>query len=350
MQSNPLAATPESCFWGFLDAAQPAVCAVRPGTTLTVETVTHHAGDAPDLMMDPGIEAIWAAITEAERGPGVHVMTGPIDVESARAGDVLRVELLAMRPRGRHGSNCAANWGLLYDRFGKERITIYELDDGAADEFPATARPLFGFDFDARELYDVPGVVSPVDPAKRQPFSRPVAVPVRPHLGVMGVSPNEPGRRSSVPPGCFGGNVDNWRFGPGATVYYPVFHDGAGFYVGDPHFAQGDGEICGTAIEASLDVDLRLSVLAGVSIGAPVLETATHWFTHGFGEDLYAATRMAAEQMLILLVDAAGFTADDAYSLASVAVDLGITQVVDGTLGCHAAVAKSICGPLLPEV
>ena len=70
----------------------------------------------------------------------------------------------------------------------------------------------------------------------------------------MGVAPGEPGRRSSIPPGVFGGNVDNWRFGPGVTVRYPVFHEGAGFFVGDPHFAQGDGEICGTAIEASLDV------------------------------------------------------------------------------------------------
>jgi acetamidase/formamidase len=348
MTATRLAATPDTCFWGYLDAAQPAVCRVEPGTMLTVEAVTHHAGDAPDLLMDAGIEAIWEAIDEAQRGPGVHVMTGPIEVVGAEAGDVLRVELLAMRPRLRHGSNCAANWGLLYDRFAKERITIYALDDGAADEFPATARPIFGFDFDARARYDVPGVVSPVDPTKRQPFSSPVAVPVRPHLGVMGVAPNEHGRRNSIPPGCFGGNVDNWRFGPGAIVYYPVFHGGAGFYVGDPHLAQGDGEICGTAIEASLDVDLRLSVLRGVTIGAPVLETSTHWFTHGFGDDLDAAMRMAAEQMLALLVDAAGFSADDAYSLASVAVDLGVTQVVDGTLGCHAAVAKSISGPLLP--
>ena len=93
----------------------------------------------------------------------------------------------------------------------------------------------------------------------------------------------------------FGGNVDNWRFGPGVTVRYPVFVEGAGFFVGDPHFAQGDGEICGTAIEASLDVRLRLSVERGVTIPSPLLETATHWFTHGFGDDLDAAMRMAAE-------------------------------------------------------
>ncbi len=163
----------------------------------------------------------------------------------------------------------------------------------------------------------------------------------------MGVAPAEVGRRSSIPPGPFGGNVDNWRFGPGASVYYPVSQNGAGFYVGDPHFAQGDGEICGTAIEASLDVRLRLTALGGLSIETPVLETETHWFTHGFGDDLDAAMRMAAETMLKQLVDRVGFTADEAYSLASVAIDLGVTQVVDGTLGCHAGIAKAIVGNLL---
>ncbi len=140
----------------------------------------------------------------------------------------------------------------------------------------------------------------------------------------------------------FGGNVDNWRFGPGATVHYPVFTEGAGFYVGDPHFAQGDGEICGTAIEASLDVRLRLSLADDLPVTAPLLKTDTHWFTHGFGDGLDEAMAMAAEQMLTLLVDKGGFTMDEAYSLASVAIDLGVTQVVDGTVGCHAGVAASI--------
>ena len=113
----------------------------------------------------------------------------------------------------------------------------------------------------------------------------------------MGVAP-EGERRSSIPPGVFGGNVDNWRFGPGATVHYPVLAEGAGFYVGDPHFAQGDGEICGTAIEASLDVTLRLSIADDVSATAPLLRTSTHWYTHGFGNGLDEAMTMAADQML----------------------------------------------------
>jgi acetamidase/formamidase len=318
---------------------------------VTIEAVTHHSGDAPDLLMDDGIRAVWAGIPEAARGPGVHIMTGPLHVDGATECSTLRVDLLAMRPRLRHGANCAAHWGLLFDAMGKERITIYELEDGEGDDaFGPTARPLFGFDFTARERYDVPGTISEPSSVERQAFhrpgGRPVRVPVRPHLGVMGVAPPGSERRSSIPPGVFGGNVDNWRFGPGATVYYPVFHEGAGFYVGDPHFAQGDGEICGTAIEASLDVTLRLTTVTALAITAPILETATHWYTHGFGDDLDAALRMAAEEALRLLVDRAGFSTDDAYSLASVAVDFGITQVVDGTLGCHAAIAKNLVGHL----
>ena len=345
-----LTATPDTCFWGYLSSDELPVLQVESGAELTIEAVTHHSGDAPDLLMDDGVRAIWDGIPESDRVPGVHIMTGPIEVVGACPGDTLRVEILDMRPRLQHGSNCAANWGLFHDVFGKERITIYELDAPAdgGDGFGHLARPVFGFDFTARELYDLPGVLSEPDPSARQPFApgREVAVPVRPHVGVMGVAPEAPGRHSSIPPGVFGGNVDNWRFGPGATVYYPVFHEGAGFYVGDPHFAQGDGEICGTAIEASLDVTLRLSVVRDLPVEAPTLFTGSHWYTHGFGDDLDTAMRMAAEQMLEFLVDRGGFTMDEAYSLASVAIDLGITQVVDGTVGCHAGVASSIIGPV----
>lgn len=340
--SHRLPATAGTCFWGFFDRDLPPSLHVEPGTVIDVEAVTHHAGDAPDLLMDDGIRELWAAIPEAERGPGVHVMTGPVHVAGASPGDVLAVRILDMAPRLPYGSNCAANWGLLYERFGKERITIYELEGATGTSFGDVARPAFAFDFTARPLYDVPGWVTEPDPSSRQPFSRPVRIPVRPHFGVMGVAPEAPGQHSSIPPGVHGGNVDNWRLGPGATMYYPVFADGAGLYVGDPHFAQGDGEICGTAIEASLQARIQVDVVRDLSIGAPVLETSTHWYCHGFGDDLDAAMRMAAEQALQLLVDRCGLTMDDAYSVASVALDLGITQVVDGTVGAHAAIDRSI--------
>jgi acetamidase/formamidase len=340
-----LAATPSTCVWGYIDRDTPPVLEVDPGDIIEIEAVTHHAGDAPDLMMDDGIRAIWDGIAETDRGPGVHVLTGPIAVRGAKPGDTLMVRILDMHPRLPFGSNCAANWGLLYDEFGKERITIYELvDPGAAsgETFGALAEPRFAFDFTTRPLYDIPGVVTPPDPTSREPFSRAVHVPVRPHFGVMGVAPAEPGRHSSIPPGVFGGNVDNWRIGPGATACYPVFTEGAMLYVGDPHFAQGDGEICGTAIEASLTARIQVWVEPELAVTSPLLETPGAWFTHGFGAGLDAAMRMAAKQMLWLMQTHLQLSADDAYSLASVAMDLGVTQVVDTTLGCHAGLSRAI--------
>jgi acetamidase/formamidase len=342
---HQLVATPETCFWGFIDRATPPVLEVDSGDIIEIEAVTHHAGDAPDLLMDDGIRAIWHGIAEPDRGPGVHVMTGPIAVRGALPGDTLVVRILDMRPRLPYGSNCAANWGLLYDEFGKERITIYGLTDESAvgsGGFGSIAEPMFAYDFTTRPLYDIPGVVTPADPSSRQPFGRAVHVPVRPHFGVMGVAPATPGRHSSIPPGSFGGNVDNWRIGPGATACYPVSTEGALLYVGDPHFAQGDGEICGTAIEASLTARVQVWIEPALGVTAPLLETTEAWFTHGFGTYLDEAMRMAAKQMLWLMQTHLQLTADDAYSLASVAMDLGVTQVVDAVLGCHAAIGRGI--------
>jgi acetamidase/formamidase len=336
-----LVATPETVYWGYIDRHEPARLTVRSGDTIEVDAITHHAGDAPDLLMDDGIRAIWAGIAEADRGPGVHILTGPIAVEGAEVGDTLVVRILDMKPRLAHGSNCAANWGLLYKTFAKERITIYGLDEVGPD-FCSHAHPEFAFDFTARPMYDLPGVISEPDPAARQPFSRAVSVPVRPHFGVMGVAPAESGKLSSIPPSVFGGNVDNWRVGPGATMCYPVFTPGGNLYVGDPHYAQGDGEICGTAIEASLTATIQVGIIKGIGNTSPLLETASHWYTHGFGVDLDEAMTMAAEQMIWLMRTHLGLSADDAYSLSSVAMDLGVTQVVDGTLGCHAGVARDI--------
>jgi acetamidase/formamidase len=170
-------------------------------------------------------------------------------------------------------------------------------------------------------------------------------VPLRPHFGVGGVAPREPGRINSIPPGEFGGNIDNWRFGPGAAMYCPVFHPGALCYLGDPHMAEGDAELSGTAIEASANAVVQLTVRKDLTLTSPMLETPTHWIAHGFDEDLNRAMKAAARALLDFLVEHRGLSRDDAYSLISVAGDFGVTQVVDQRQGVHGMIAKGLFVP-----
>src|SRR5919204_3630446 len=359
---HELAATPKTCFWGFFDKSLPPVLRVRSGDIVYVETLTHQAGDAPDLLMDDGVRAVYGAITPDQRGPGVHIMTGPVFVEGAMPGDTLEVQVLGVSPRLPYGTNIAAWWGYLYKDFNKERITIYKFDVSTR-----LARAAFAFDYKTTPLYTHPGIITPPDTAARQPVMGNVIVPLRPHLGVMGVAPEEPGKINSIPPWRFGGNIDNRRVGAGATMYYPVFNEGALFFAGDPHMAEGDGELSGTAIEASANVWVRLIVRKDFPITNPLLETETHWYTHGFSPnpaptggpsmptdvgfpplgDLNQAMREAANQMLAFLNEKKGLTRDEAYSLMSVAADFGVTQVVDIHQGVHCGIPKSAFLPAL---
>jgi len=288
------------------------------------------------LMFDPAIEALYRGIPEAERYPGPHIMTGPILVEDARPGDMLEVRYLSMTPRCPYGSNFAAHWGYLYQELGaKERVTIYRINpDGN------TAEALYAYDFPGK--YTVPGTITRCPACDRQSALPGVRVPLRPHLGCAGVAPDQPGRISTVPPGKHGGNIDNWRIGAGATMYYPVQVDGALFSVGDPHVSQGDGEISGTAIESSLNVLFQISVRRDFSFPSPLLETPDSWIVHGFNEDLNVAMREAALDMLTLLTEQRRLSRDDAYSLMSVAADFAVTQVVDQRQGVHVRIARAI--------
>ena len=150
------------------------------------------------------------------------------------------------------------------------------------------------------------------------------------------------GRVSTIPPGRHGGNIDNWRIGAGAVMYYPVQVEGGLFSIGDPHVSQGDGEVSGTAIEASLDVTFQIVLRKDCSFPGPLLETPKYWIVHGFDEDLNVATRNAALDMLHLLHENMGLSRDDAYSLRRGAGDFAVTQVVDGRQGAHVRVPRSV--------
>jgi len=335
MKVHDLVATPDTVHWGYFDAELPPVLTVADGDLVRVEAVTHQAGDAPDLLMDLGISRIFDEVTD--RGPGPHILTGPIAVEGAEPGDTLEVSILEAQPRVPWGTNLAAHWGHLYKCFGKERVTVYRLDVQAG-----LARAVFAYDWDATTLADAPGTIVPPDPTAREPALAGVAVPLRPHFGTMGVAPGTPGRHSSIPPGDWGGNIDNWRIGAGATMYYPVAVPGGSLSVGDPHVSQGDGEISGTALESSLNGLLRLRVRRDMSFRFPLLLTPSAWIVHGFGDDLDEAMTVAAERLLNFLVDHLGLSSDDAYSLMSVACDFTVTQVVDGRLGVHGSVRRRL--------
>ncbi|CAN5455812.1 hypothetical protein BH09PSE6_BH09PSE6_28820 [soil metagenome] len=335
-QLHFLPATPKTIHWGYFDPAIAPALIVKSGDIIQTEAITHHAGDAPELMMDEAITRIFTEVPEADRNPGVHIMTGPIFVEGAKPGDMLEVRYLSMTPRNRYGSNLAANWGYLYKEFDeKERVTIYELDENTNQ-----AQALYAYDFPGKYL--VPGTITNCPACDRQTALPGVRVPCRPHLGTAGVAPNVHGRISTIPPGLHGGNIDNWRIGAGATMYYPVEVDGALFSVGDPHISQGDGEISGTAIESSLNVMFQLILRKDVSFPSPLLAAPDCWIVHGFDEDLDVAMRNASLDMLKFLVDHQGLSRNDAYSLMSVCADFGVTQVVDGRQGVHVRMPRSV--------
>ena len=333
-QLHHLPATPETVHWGYFDGTLKPVLSICSGDIVELETLTHRAGDAPDLLMDDGVRCVYQEVSD--RGPGPHIMTGPIAVEGAAAGDTLEVRVLGLRPRLLYGSNMASRAGLLYEHLGKrQRATIFEFAANLA-----VARARFAFEVPAGA--SGPGTIIEPAAAQRVPALPGVAVPLRPHLGTGGVAPDEPGRFSSVPPARWGGNIDNWRFGVGTAMYYPVLVSGALYSAGDPHMAQGDGEISGTAIEASLHVTLQFILHKDFSLRTQLLITPTHWIVHAYHEDLNQAMHQAALEMLGFLTTHQGLSAEDAYALMSVAADFTVTQVVDQRRGVHAALAKSV--------
>ena len=397
-----LPANADTVHWGFFSKNLEPQLEVSSGDIVTIETLTHQASDDRERMIagDRGAESVYLWTKDRKgvfrrgagpgdgQGLGVHICTGPVFVRGAQPGDVLEVRILdvSVRPSANpefrglaFGSNAAANWGYHYKDFldgdTREVVTIYELDATGGRNW---ARAVYSFRWPtvvdpfgkAHPTIDYPGL--PVDHAtttRKWDVLKGVRVPVRPHFGVMGLAPREADDVNSVPPSYTGGNIDNWRIGKGASVYYPVAVPGALLSVGDPHASQGDSELCGTAIECSLTGTVQLvlhkakdlggTVLEGVDF--PMIETATEWVMQGFSYPNYladlgpsaqsaifekssvdGAMRDAFRKMRRFLMTAKHLTEDEAISLMSIAVDFGVTQVVDGNWGVHAIVRKDI--------
>lgn len=399
--------------WGFLSRDIPPVLKVPSGAEVVVETLTQHASDDYDRMIrgDAGAESVfhWTAegknVERRGAGPldasllgrgagegfGVHILTGPIFIENAEPGDILEVQILDITPRpsanpefeGRSfASNASTWWGYQYADYldsadFREVVTIFEIKpDGD------TARALYSFRWTPQTdpygirhaTIDYPGV--PVDHATVTKTFDPmpnIRVPLFPHFGCMAVAPKEHVLVDSIPPGNFGGNLDNWRAGKGSTLYLPVLVPGALFSVGDGHLALGDGEVNGTALECSLNGTFRFVLHKKgetasrpflVGLNCPLLETPAEFVIHGFsypdylrdlGQDAQAevykrssldlALRSAFRVTRKFLMDAWKLDEDAATTFMSTAVDFGITQVADGNWGIHAVIPKAAFVP-----
>ena len=410
-QHHHLAVDADHVHWGYFSRSLKPLIEIASGDTITVETLTQHASDDPERMIagDPAAESVFRWTPEhkgvdrrgagpmdasiygrgAGEGFGVHICTGPIAVKGAQPGDVLEIRILDIVPRpsrnpafeGRvFGSSAAAWWGYHYAELvsepkPRETVTIYEIV--TTGDMPH-ARALFAYRWEPQtdpfgvvhKTYDYPGVpVAPGSVRCRQGILDGIRIPLRPHFGVIGVAPREADLVDSVPPSYFGGNIDNWRLGKGAAVYLPVSVPGALLSIGDPHAAQGDGELGGTAIECSMTGTLAVVLhkkadLAGrpfADLTYPLIETETDWVLTGFSHPNYLAEFGAKGQSEVyatssvdlamkdafrkvrrFLMAVQGLSEDESIALMSAAVDFGVTQVVDGNWGVHAILSKRL--------
>jgi acetamidase/formamidase len=312
--THQLKATPKTVAWGYYDAAAAPVLRVKSGDAVEVQTLVTNSptglefAGVPPAQVEQALRDIYKEVTN--RGPGGHILTGPIYVEGADRGDTLEVRIESIKLALPYAYNgFGPRGGFLPEDFPRRKTRIIPLDDKRM-----VAR-----------------------------FAEGIEIPLRPFFGSMGVAPPESaGRISSVPPGVHAGNLDNKELVAGTTLLIPVHARGALFAVGDGHAAQGDGEVDITALETSLVGTLRFVVRKDLHLRWPRAETPTHYISMGLDKDLTEATRIAVREAIDFLAAEKGLDRDDAYMLASVAVDFRITQLVDGTKGVHGMIPKGI--------
>ena len=306
--------TPKTIAWGYYDAATPPVLRIKSGDTVEVQILItstparlEGAGVKP-ADVEQSLRDIVKEVTN--KGPGGHILTGPIFIEGAEPGDVLEVRIKSIK--------LAIPYA--YNAFGPGRGFLPE-------DFPYAKMRIIPLD-EQRMLAH---------------FADGIEIPLHPFFGSIGVAPPDvSGRISSAPPWIHAGNLDNKELVAGTTLFIPIHAKGALFLAGDGHAGQGNGEVDITAMETSLIGTFQLIVRKDMHLRWPRAETPTHYITMGLNEDLNEATKAALREMIDFLVTQKHMTRDDAYMLSSVAADLDITQLVDGNKGVHAMIPKSI--------
>lgn len=308
-----LKASPTTVHRGFFDASLPPVLTIDSGDKVKLETASGNPRyfenlGVPKEKIPAELYAVYEGVEGAARGD--HTLNGPIAVRGAEPGDTLEVRILSVEVRlPIAGQGFRPGRGLLPEEFNyqKDRVLWIDLKKQSVEYAPG------------------------------------IQVPVKPFWGVIAVAPPATmGRVPSGPPNFFGGNMDNPDLGQGSRVFLPVQIAGGSLSIGDSHAAQGHGEVCVSAIETSLKGEIQVILHKQQHLKWPRAETPTHYITMGLNPDLDEAARMATSQMLDFLVEYKGLKREDAYLLSSAAMDLSVTQVVDGTKGIHAMIPKSI--------
>lgn len=309
-----LTASPSTVVWGYYSAQAQPVLTVHSGDTVRIQTASScppparleaagvRPGDIPQYVRE-----IYEKVQD--KGPGGHILTGPVAIAEAEPGDVLEVQIRKIDLDVPFACNSfGAGRGFLPNDFPYSRLKIIPLD---RERMVAKFAP--GID-----------------------------IPLHPFFGSMGVAPPTGGRLNSGPPWMHAGNMDNKELVAGTSLFIPVFAPGALFEVGDGHAGQGNGEVDITALETMMTGTFRFVVHKNQHLLWPRGETPTSYIAMGFDEDLKTATEMAVRNMIDFLVAEKHLSRDDAYALTSVAVDVDITQLVDGKVGVHALCPKDI--------
>lgn len=298
---------------GFSEQLQPALI-IDSGDSVEIETYTgfYIYDKAPPEFLTTEFLEICQHLPAAKKvGQGPHLLTGPIYVNNAEPGDVLEVKLEAISPRLSVGFNAIRpGWGALPQQFPEARLRFIELDlKQNIAEFPKDSG---------------------------------IKIPLQPFFGILGVATPE-SSRCSIPPGSYGGNIDNRELQAGSRLFLPIFVPGALLSIGDGHSAQGDGEVNVTAIETSMNGTIRVELRKDLQITSPIAETPNDIITMGFGETLDQALQSALKQMINFLETFVGLNPEDAYVLCSIAVSFRISQVVNTPQkGVHGMLSKSI--------
>jgi acetamidase/formamidase len=306
--------TAKTIAWGYYDASTPPVLRIKSGDTVEIQTLITSSpkrlegAGVPAEQVEQSLRDIYEQVKE--KGPGGHILTGPIYIEDAQPGDVLEVRIQTIRLAIPYAYNgFAPGRGFLPEDYPYPKTKIIPLDE---------KRMIAKF---------APGI----------------EIPLHPFFGSLGVAPPETsGRISSNPPWIHAGNLDDKELVAGTTLYIPVHAGGALFEVGDGHAGQGNGEVDITALETSLIGTFQFVVRNDMHLRWPRVETPTHFITMGLHEDLNEATKLAVREMIDLLMIEKHLSRDDAYMLSSVAADLSITELVDGNKGVHMSIPKAI--------